>query len=432
MDTRVFGMIAFEAEGGVVSMPIGEGREGRVAALVERKIAALHSQFHEGGGEGGDEPDEDVAEAIREALVMSGEILETRLALSRLKFMEEMRRVRLGTRGAASGVMGLSTATAAAAKSAFAARAREAEEEDALSDHAATVAVLAPMLAEMGGGGETCPVLWLVQTNMGSASDIAAWTDALDAEGIPWQGVEVAPFSGEVPEVDWVGPVVCYGSTSFVVACKESGRFLPGVWHDDERFSYGAWAENLGAMLLNSPDATRRTTIGEYAAAAVSDPGEPVFARPERDLKEFNGAVWAAGELRDWCAKIAAGGFEPLGPDTPMVVGTPFGIAEEWRLFVVDGEVVAASSYRRGGKLDKREGAPPEVLEFAAEAIACWQPAPVFTLDVCRSGDGLFVVEAQGFNSAGHYACDLRAVVRAVSARAAVDWLGAFFHGEEE
>ena len=256
--------------------------------------------------------------------------------------------------------------------------------------------------------------LWIIQTNLGEMSDISKWLEALDAEGIARQAVDVIPFSGELPDIDHNGPVVCYGTTGFVASAGMAKRWSPGVWHNDEDFSYSAWSTHIGDLLLNSPDATIRTTIGGFLEE-TRPADSMVFVRPEFDHKEFVGQVMTAGEFRDWCATVVEGGLEPLGFDTPIVVGTPFGISEEWRLFIVEGRVVGSSRYRRNGRMDRLEGAPADVLEFAAVVNARWMPAPVYTLDICRSGGGLYVLEAQGFNSAGSYEADLRNVVREVT-----------------
>ena len=39
-------------------------------------------------------------------------------------------------------------------------------------------------------------------------------------------------------------------------------------------------------------------------------------------------------------------------------------------------------------------------------------------MDVGRSGDGLYIIELNGFNSAGFYAADLGELVRAIAALA--------------
>ena len=262
------------------------------------------------------------------------------------------------------------------------------------------------------------PTTWLVQVNMGSQSDILRDLAAIRATGQDAREFVLRPMSDDLPDAEPGGPVVCYGSTTYVTVAARAGLWSPGVWFDEEAFTYEAWARNYGDLLLNDPAECLRTTIA--GVAALDRPAdEMVFLRPERDLKEFSGEVRGFGEAREWCRDVCAGGYPLIGPDTPVVLGPPHGIAAEWRLFMVDGRVAAATLYRERGRLRSVEGAPPDVVAFGEAAAARWSPAPVFVLDVCRSGPGLYVVEAQCFNSAGFYGADLEALFGAVGAYAA-------------
>src|SRR5258708_6011774 len=110
----------------------------------------------------------------------------------------------------------------------------------------------------------TDKVLWIVQSNMGSESDIRNLFAALSTAGIPWYGANVIPFSTKLPPIVHDGPVVCYGSVTFIQSCYRAKRWIPGVWGDDANFTYAAWAKNLGNLLINSPDGTIETTIADF------------------------------------------------------------------------------------------------------------------------------------------------------------------------
>jgi ATP-grasp domain, R2K clade family 3 len=77
--------------------------------------------------------------------------------------------------------------------------------------------------------------------------------------------------------------------------------------------------------------------------------------------------------------------------------------------------VVAGSQYRTYFRLDVRPAVPGDVRAFAENMAHTWAPARAFVLDVARSGPGLYVIEANCLNSAGFYAADVDAIVRAVS-----------------
>jgi hypothetical protein len=98
------------------------------------------------------------------------------------------------------------------------------------------------------------------------------------------------------------------------------------------------------------------------------------------------------------------------------VVADPVRVDAEWRTFVVGGEVVAASSYRRDGAGDINLHVPHAVIDMAFEAAELWMPADVFCLDIALSGDRYGIVEANCFNASRFYGADAAAVLAAVSA----------------
>lgn len=261
--------------------------------------------------------------------------------------------------------------------------------------------------------------LWIVQTNLGQTSDVLAFVDAVRRSGAAVEEVAHVPFSGTVPDIECGGAVVLYGAVGFVTAAAASGRWNPGVFGGPESYSYDAWARNYGPLLLNSPEDAERTTIGGFLSS-LRDDGEMVFARPSEDTKSFDGSVRTVGNLRSFCLAAAAGGVEALTGDTEILVCRPHGIEAEFRLFVADGEIVTSSSYQRRGRTHVVADAPADVLAFGRAAAVRWAPSRLFVLDVCLSADNPYIVEAQSFNSAGHYAADLDALVDAAS-RIAVD-----------
>lgn len=258
------------------------------------------------------------------------------------------------------------------------------------------------------------PVTWIMQTNMGSSSDVGDYVAAVRASGANVVEVEVVPFSKDLPDVSPEGAVVVYGAVNFVTTAQASGRWQPGVFAAPDIFTYKNWANHYGNLLLNSPDAVDCTTVGEFVQSRLPDE-EDIFVRPQHDTKAIIGEVQTVGQFRIWCKSAASGEFAGVDAETKIIVGTPFGIEAEWRLFVVDGTIVGASEYRRAGRMSQRRGAPNEILAFGQSAIGLWTPASVYVLDVCLSGGTPYIVEAQGFNSAGHYATDLPPVIAAVN-----------------
>ena len=70
---------------------------------------------------------------------------------------------------------------------------------------------------------------------------------------------------------------------------------------------------------------------------------------------------------------------------------------------MVGGRAVTGSQYRRYHRLEVQVGLPDSVVRFAEETAEVYSPAEVFVIDVAQSGDSLFVVEYNCFNSSGFY-----------------------------
>jgi hypothetical protein len=254
-------------------------------------------------------------------------------------------------------------------------------------------------------------VTWVVQTNLGSRRDIERIQAACTKLGLGFVGVQGIPFSETPPETTVEGPAVAYGSANLMRTIQRSGMLRPGVFFDDELFRFARWAAALGPDVLNA--GARVTTLRALAAESRPD-DEQLFLRPDDD-QSFAGTVMRFDELRRWVGVLSPGGFS-VDVDAPVVAAHPFEIDAEWRLFIVAGRISSASRYRTGGGPDIRPDLPEDVAALALSAVARFSPSSAFVLDIAASQGRLAVVEYNGMNSSGFYACDIEAIVRDVSA----------------
>ena len=84
-------------------------------------------------------------------------------------------------------------------------------------------------------------------------------------------------------------------------------------------------------------------------------------------------------------------------------MGEPYNIHYQWRLWVVNKKVAAASKYREYFKLRKEEGCPADVVSFAEERCQKYPPHDIFVMNICLCGDECFIVECGCKNGAGFY-----------------------------
>ncbi|MEM6422997.1 MAG: ATP-grasp domain-containing protein, partial [Pseudomonadota bacterium] len=140
------------------------------------------------------------------------------------------------------------------------------------------------------------------------------------------------------------------------------------------------------------------------------------------DAKEVPGRVRMAGDIIRLAKQVLAldedeipGGS--LHHDTVLMLTEPVRILQEWRLWIVNDRLVTASLYKEGARVLYREGADDEVLDFARHLVALNPDyAPAYVLDICRTADGLTLLETNCLNAAGVYAADLIALASAIEA----------------
>ncbi|WNG48787.1 DUF4343 domain-containing protein [Archangium minus] len=134
----------------------------------------------------------------------------------------------------------------------------------------------------------------------------------------------------------------------------------------------------------------------------------PRFVKPA-DEKQFRAAVYNSSE--------ALPGSEVLEDSLPVLTAEPVRWLDEYRCFVLDGQVVTASPYAWMGEKEEHSHAAFELegaRAFAMEVLARGGDfPPAVVLDVGRiEGRGWAVVEMNPAWSSGLYACDPAGVLR--------------------
>ena len=175
------------------------------------------------------------------------------------------------------------------------------------------------------------------------------------------------------------------------------------------------------AHLLNGPDATF-LTLRDVPAHLASGAGRDRlwFMRPVDDGKEHPGTVMEAGAIVAMAEKVLALDQADipdgsLRHDTELMLTEPVRILREWRVWVVGERVVTYSLYREGRRVVYRAEIDDDALLFANSMIAA-NPnyAPAYVMDLCRTEDGLCLLETNCINAAGFYAADMVRIAAAV------------------
>ncbi len=255
------------------------------------------------------------------------------------------------------------------------------------------------------------PMLWIA-TGRSGVDDMAGLISVLEERGISYDVVRKPPLADYLVSMEDDTPlqlkpdkpVFAYGSTTMGLVSELSG-WKPGYIDAPEMLeAISHWGEHM----LNHD--AKVATIG-----TMVPPHGEFFIRPDTDGKAFAGTVTNHEDFDAWRAKIMdITGWTSLPPETQVLYAPVKTIHAEWRLAIVAGKIAAASQYHLNGRLDKKQGAPREVIAYAQARIAEWQPRRAFVMDIAKVDDGYRIIETNSISSSGFYKMDKEAYVDAI------------------
>jgi hypothetical protein len=256
---------------------------------------------------------------------------------------------------------------------------------------------------------------WILQEDQ---RDIIAVSNTLDRLQLPYSLHKIIPFIGvplPAPEIIDPAAVIFLGMYSTRLYAREHG-LTPGVFELRPFVLEEAWQP----FLLNARDKALFATTREIVDVVRNDPRELFFVRPVEDSKTLTGSIMTLTEIEDTVQKvlklkptdIPEGSF---AHDTDLMIFDPVTILQEWRVWIVDDKIVTYSLYKSGSTVVYRNEIDDDAKEFGAKMVAL-NPAyaKAYVMDVCRTPEGLRLLETNCCNSAGFYAADLFKFVEAI------------------
>lgn len=258
---------------------------------------------------------------------------------------------------------------------------------------------------------------WILDNNFKREEGYEALKDVIVRMGLPHTEVKAAIFGEVFPNPEEItpdladGPVVVMGSMSLCDYAKKKG-WSPGAFSNGYNFNHSAYKTGYGEHLLNYDG-----HVVKFGEADTADPSLDVFfMRPYHDTKSFAGATFSRREFQNWQEKIRQiqdENYTTISSDTLVVVAPLKKILREYRFFIVDGRVITGSLYKMGDRVTYQENTD-DAEAFAQRMVFNFEPSRAFVLDIALTEEGYKVIEANCFNSAGLYACDVNKIVHAV------------------
>lgn len=270
-------------------------------------------------------------------------------------------------------------------------------------------------------------MLWIVQNNLANEPEYDNFIDALMRFELPYIVVKPVPFSHKLlpadfdsmtqdadatpePTIDASLPIMVCGTITLNKIAIDRG-WKPGTFLNDN-FDFEVWRYGFDPRHVLNRDACT-TAIRMLHESLVKAKGQPpIFIRPTKDTKAFTGRVFDRDEAMEFCARAQPG--DPVTPATQVLFASVKKIYSEWRLFVVDGQIVTGSQYKQGNRTLYNRDVDQAVLDFGQRMVDHWQPADAFVIDIADTEEGRKVIEINNINSAGFYAADPQRIVHAI------------------
>lgn len=231
----------------------------------------------------------------------------------------------------------------------------------------------------------------------------------LDGKGIDNEIYRIVPFSHEInPTLPENRIIVPFGCIEFVqeIIKKHGDRAL--VFYDENIFTNENCLNKWGDLCLNAD--AKIMTIEEVEKL---DPDKQYFIRPIEDLKTFSGNLFQPGMMKSLIERYAGYEFTELDMQTKVIVAPPKEIKREWRSFIVNGRFISSSLYREGKKhKEDGENIPEDVISFCEKAVAIYNPAKAFALDICQLDDGSYkIIEFGCMHNCGFYSANIETIM---------------------
>ena len=252
---------------------------------------------------------------------------------------------------------------------------------------------------------------WIIQSNLINIKDHNKIKEVCIKKAYDYESIVIIPFTNNIPNIKTDQLTIFYGSTDFINNIYLSKKWKPGTFYN-ENFTVKAYNKHYKENMMNY--SCQFTTIGEFASS--HQPADKLFfIRPIKDLKEFAGDVMEFNNILRWERNIGCDNNPTLSINTEIAVSEPYGIAHEWRLFIVNGKVSSGSHYRSYMKLDSKEDLPQNVIDFVESMCKMWTPSDIFVMDVGESNNKLYIIECNCFNSSGFYKSNVEKIIIDVS-----------------
>lgn len=197
-----------------------------------------------------------------------------------------------------------------------------------------------------------------------------------------------------------------FGSVGLILKLYKSDLFSKSVDYHPIQFQFST-------MLKYYKEKTLNYDAKILPLKDINIEKEPMFIKPNKGLKIFNGKIMLPNYFKEFKKNIINNKMN-FDVNELMVISSKKFVNKEYRLFIVNNEIVSACQTMQYSYLNLNKFVPEEIFNFAKELIEIWTPSNNFVLDIASTPKGLKVVEINCINSSGPYLCDIKKIIKAI------------------
>ncbi len=245
---------------------------------------------------------------------------------------------------------------------------------------------------------------WLLLDFKHEDPTIQKFISVLDEKKLPYYGIEIVPFTHEITGLENID---LSKDTIFIGSCQmcqkvSNWNVKPGVWWKSEWWDPREWVKHRDDMLNQDPITI---LVKDLRNDWVK---ELTFIKSIKEKLLTGMVIEPIKEDHDyWTIE-----HSDLDGTDELITSPYIQIDNEWRFFIVDGEVITGSMYRRDGVRCRNFPIPDSVWDLAKEKAKQWLPTTNVVMDIAQTRNhGFKVIEFNSINASGVYSSDLNKLV---------------------
>lgn len=244
---------------------------------------------------------------------------------------------------------------------------------------------------------------WVLQKNI-SEKDLKELKEAITFLDMDFEDFFHIPFDNTYPTLPEHSNVFVYAASSVTDKIKEDSFSFKGVFAHTKEINIESFHQRTPEMMWNNP-----IFIGEIKNTLLLDNNnddKEYFIRPVLDDKIFSGQTMTQREIKKWVTSLIEQKTEINTDECRILLAEIDYPQEEYRLFIADGKVFAATLYRKEMSLYQKVGAPKNVISLAEQFYHSNDLPYACVIDIAVNDGKSGVIEVNGINNTGFYAVD--------------------------